>query len=63
MKNNSKEGFLGCVGNVDSIDIVLKYKPRCLYNRELFFIQKKKYTLDLCAVCDSGIQFIYILVS
>lgn len=37
MKNNNREGFLGYVGKVDSIDIVLKYKPGDVYIREIFF--------------------------
>ena len=61
MKNDSREGFLGCVGKVDGTDIVLKYKPGGVYDGEIFFTRKKKYALDLCAVCDSSTRFIYIL--
>lgn len=37
MKNNNREGFLGYVRKVDSIDIVLKYKPGDVYIGEIFF--------------------------
>lgn len=37
MKNDSRKGFLGCMGKVDGTDIVLKYKPGGVYNREVFF--------------------------
>ena len=37
MKNNSRKLFLSCVGKVDSINIVLKYKLRDIYNVEIFF--------------------------
>ena len=61
MKNDFREGFLGCVGKPDGTDIVLKNKPGGAYNGEIFFTRKKKYALDLCAVCNSSKRFIYIL--
>ena len=41
MKNDSREGFLGCVGKLDSTDIALKNKPGGAYNGEIFFTRKK----------------------
>lgn len=63
MKNNNKKRFLGCMEKVDSIDIVLKYKSRDVYNKEIFFTQKKKFVLDLFVVHNSNIRFIYILAN
>lgn len=61
MENNQREGFLGCVGKVDGTDIALKHKPGGIYNGEIFFTRKKRYALDLCAICNSSKRFIYIL--
>lgn len=49
------------MGKVDGTDIVLKNKPGGVDNGKIFFTQKKKYALDLCAVSDSSTRFIYIL--
>ncbi len=37
MKNNNKERFLDCVGKVDDINIILKYKLGDVYNKKIFF--------------------------
>lgn len=37
MKNDTREGSLGCVRKVNDTDIVLKNKPGDIYNREIFF--------------------------
>ena len=37
MENDTREGFLGCMGKVDGTDIVLKNKPGGVYNGEIFF--------------------------
>lgn len=54
MKNSDREGFLGAVGELDGTDIVLKFKPGGAFRGEIFFNRKKRYALDLCAVCDSS---------
>lgn len=46
---------------VDSTDIILKNKPRGVYNKKIFFTQKKEYALDLYIIYDFSIRFIYIL--
>ena len=38
MKNNNSKGFLDCVRKIDSTNIILKYKPRSIYNKEIFYI-------------------------
>ena len=62
LANDTREsGFIGVVGKVDGTDIVLSTKPGGRYDGELFFNRKKRYALDLCAVCDSDKRFIYFL--
>lgn len=63
MKNNDQKGFFGTVGKLDSTDIMLKFKPGEDFKVEIFFNRKKRYALDLCAVCDSSKGFTYILAS
>ena len=63
MKNSDWERFFIAVGKLDGIDIVLKFKPGGIFKGEIFFNRKKRYALDLYAVCDSTKRFIYILVS
>lgn len=61
MKNSDREEFLGVVGKLDGTDIVLEFKPGGVFKGEIFFNRKKRFALDLCAVCDSSKRFIYIL--
>ena len=58
--NQRQDGFIGVVGKVDGTD-VLHTKPGGKYEGELFFNRKKRYAMDLCAVCDSNKRFIYFL--
>lgn len=37
MENDTREGFLGCMGKVDGTDIVLKNKLGGVYNGDIFF--------------------------
>ena len=60
MKNSDREEFLVAGGKLDSTDIVLKFKPGGIFKGEIFFNRKKRYALDLCAVCDSSKKFTYI---
>ena len=41
MENDTREGFLGCIGKVDGTDIILKNKPGGVYNGEIFLTRKK----------------------
>lgn len=59
--NDAREGFIGAVGKIDKTDIVLHYKPSSKYLGETFWNWKKRYALDLCAVCDSSRSFTYML--
>lgn len=61
MKNDARAGFLGCVGKADGTDIVLDRKPGGQYDGEHFFNRKKRYAMDLLAVCDSRRMFTYML--
>ena len=61
MKNSDREGFLGAVEKLDGTDIVLKLKPGRIFKGDILFNRKKRYALDLCAVCDSSKRFTYIL--
>jgi hypothetical protein len=47
---------------MNEIDIVLFIKSNEKYNDELFFNRKKRYVLNLCAMCDSNKKFIYYLI-
>lgn len=59
--NDIREGFSGAVGKVDGTYIVLQYKPGGVFDGEQFFNRKKRYAVDLCAVCDSSKKFIHML--
>ena len=61
MVNDEREGFIGAVGKVDGTDIILKFKPSGHFKGELFFTRKKRYAMDICAVCDSSKKFTYVL--
>lgn len=61
MANDDREGFLGAIGKADGTDIILEYKPGEAFNGENFFSRKKRYAIDLCAVCDISKRFIYML--
>ena len=60
-KNYDRAGFVGAVGSLDGTDIVLENKPGGEYQGEQFFNRKKRYALDLCAVCNSDLTFTYTL--
>ncbi len=62
MRNQDQRGFFGVIGKADSTDIVLQYKPDGVFHGEHFYTWKKRYAIDLCAVCDSQKQFIYSLI-
>ena len=59
MRNQDREGCLGAIGKVDGTDIVLQYKPGGVFHGEHFYTRKKRYSIDLCAVCDSRKRFLY----
>lgn len=61
MRNQDQKRFLDIVGKVDDIDIVLQYKPGRIFHRKHFYTQKKRYAINLCAVCDLQKKFIYTL--
>lgn len=61
-KNEDREGFEGVVGKIDGSDIPLDAKPGGKFDPANFFNRKKRYALDLCAVCDSSLRFTYSLV-
>lgn len=63
MKNSNREGFFSKVEKLDSTDIMLKFKPKEIFRREIFFNWKKRYTPDLYVIGDSSKRFIYILAS
>lgn len=63
MKNSNWKRFFSAIEKLDNIDIVLKFKPGVIFKREIFFNQKKWYTLDLYAICDFLKRFTNILAS
>lgn len=52
MNNDSWKRFLRVIKKIDSINIVLKYKLRGIYERETFFTKKKFYELNLDTIYD-----------
>lgn len=63
MENDQREGFFGCVGKVNGIDIVLKHKPGKVYNKKIFYIRKKRYALNFYVIYNSNKRFIYIFAN
>lgn len=61
LANQERAGFLGAVGKADGTDIVLHYKPGGELLGEHFFNRKKRYAIDLCAICDSDKRITYML--
>lgn len=57
MLNDEREGFIGAVGKVDGTNIDLKFKPGGTFKGEPFFTRKKRYSMDLYAICDFSKQF------
>ena len=53
MRNQDRKGFLEVIGKVDDTDIVLQYKLGGVFHEEHFYTRKKRYSIDLYAVCDS----------
>ena len=49
--NNRQEKFIECARKIDETDIVLAYKSKRQF-RKLFWTHKRKYTLNLNAVCN-----------
>lgn len=41
------------IGKIDGTDIILQYKSGEIFHREHFYIWKKRYSIDLCMVCNS----------
>lgn len=61
LPNQEHAGFLGAVEKVDRTDIVLHYKPGGELLGEYFFNRKKRYAIDLYAICDSDKRITYML--
>ena len=61
IRNQDRKEFLGVVENVDSMDIVLQYKPGGVFHGKHFYTLKKRYSIDVCAVCNLQKRFIYTL--
>jgi hypothetical protein len=61
MKNEERKDFIEIVDKIDETDIVLVYKFEDDYQEEIFFNKKKRYALNLCAVCNDQKEIIYML--
>jgi hypothetical protein len=60
--NDDRESeFIEVIEKVDETNIVLSTKPNESYEDELFFNRKKRYAMNLCAMCDTSKKFIYFL--
>lgn len=53
--------FIDKVRKVDGTNIDLKFKSKDIFKKDLFFIYKKRYSIDLYVIYDSSKQFTYIL--
>jgi hypothetical protein len=49
------------MSKMNETDIVLAFKSGDKYDGKLFFNRKKRYVMNLCAICDSNKKFIYFL--
>ena len=63
MKNDNRVDFIDCVEKIDDIDIILNQKSSDEYFDEMFWNKKKKYVMNLCAICDFSKKFTYIYTS
>ncbi|KAM0799015.1 hypothetical protein BDR22DRAFT_808143, partial [Usnea florida] len=61
--NNNYKGFISIVGKVNSIDIILVFKPGGKFNSEYFFNRKKRYILNLYTIYNINKEIIYLLAS
>jgi hypothetical protein len=61
VNNIRQDEFIKVMRKMNEIDIVLFIKSNEKYDDELFFNRKKRYALDLCAICDFNKKFIYFL--
>ena len=54
----ARTGFPGCIGFLDGTDMTLQYGPS--YYGETYFTRKKKYALNIQAICDEQRQFTFV---
>ena len=57
-----RKGFTGAIIGKVGTNIVLLYKPRGDLIGEHYYTGKNQYSIDLCAVCNSSIKFIYAIM-
>ena len=60
MNNDRQKNFIETMNKIDETNIVLSTKSRKKFDDKLFFNWKKRYVMNLCAVCDSNKRFIFI---
>lgn len=61
MTNDERKEFIEIVYKIDETNIVLAYKFEDDYQREIFFNRKKRYALNLCAICNDRKEITYML--
>jgi len=54
----TQTGFPGCVGFLDGTDMTLQYGPS--FHGETYFNRKKKYALNIQAICDEQRRFTFV---
>ncbi|KAE8243924.1 hypothetical protein A4X13_0g6885 [Tilletia indica] len=57
-----RSGLRGVIGKLDGTDIVLYERPGGTLNGDEFFNRKRRYAINLSAVCNHKLEFTYILV-
>ncbi|KAE8182305.1 hypothetical protein CF328_g8556 [Tilletia controversa] len=57
-----RSGLKGVVGKLDGTDIVLYERPGGSLNGDEFFNRKRRYAINLTAICDRSMLFTYMLV-
>lgn len=62
INNIRKNEFIEVVSKIDETNMVLINKSDDRYEGELFFNRKKRYIMNLCAVCDSNKKYTYFLI-
>ena len=54
----TRTGFPGCMGFLDRTDMTLQYRPS--FHSETYFNRKKKYGLNIQAICDEQRRFRFV---
>ncbi|KAE8228482.1 hypothetical protein CF326_g6581 [Tilletia indica] len=60
LDSENRSGLVGVIGKLDATDVVLHEKPGGSMKGEEFFNRKKRYGINLTAVCDHNLRFTFV---